>query len=235
MTATMIGRTQLQILLARIAGAKILSLCTATLTEMNKTNVKKGVPLPPGGKKDNPFWGKVASVRKSTYQPCYDYGAGVERARFKQAIAGQFEGEIEFETGETWYNRVVDAQGRATAFGMHKDTGVFYFASRMLNKGKTTYIALQDIDADGVFYPAGATIPYEAFAEFVTPTKPSAKQGLTLETQVNANTLKFSSIRAIKHEGETYRIDQPLGLEADEVRAMRTINDELDRLTGEAD
>lgn len=230
MSVVEIDRTQLQILLSRIVGAKFLSICTATLTEMNKTNLKKGQGLPPGGKKENPFYEKVVSVRRSTYMPCYDYDAGVERARQKATLKGEFSGEIEFEPGTTWYNRIIDAQGRATAFGVHKDTGVVFFAAREFHKGKTTYIALVEISDGDIIYPAGSEVPYEAMKEFMPPYKPSAKQGLGEENEVKARTLKIASIRAIRHEGQTYKIVQPLGLPAEEKVVLGVINVHLSQL-----
>ncbi len=227
-----ISRTQLQFLLARIAGATFLSIGTATETKMNKTNGLTG-----DLKRPNPFWGKVVSIRRSTYIPCYDYDGNVERARFKAAVKGNFEGDIEFEPGETWYQRMIDEKGRRTAFGMHKDTGTLYFAGREMNKGKTTYLALVDIknEDNAIIYRAGEEIPYEAFSQYVPAYKPSAKQGLDAEDEVRARTLKLSSIRSVRHDGETYRIVQPLGLEADETTIIHTINGYLDKAFAEAE
>jgi len=160
----------------------------------------------------NPFYGRVLSVRNSTYQPCYDYGAAVERAREKSET---FEGDTEFEVGESWHERVMDANGKPTAFVRHPETGRLYFYGRELVKGKTTYIAAEDIPALGddnipakimirageFLYLAGEEIAYDDLSAWMPTYKPSAKQGLSEDEEIKPRTLKIESIRGLKRDG----------------------------------
>jgi len=194
--------TQLMIELSRIQGARFLSVTSATETRMNKTNGKRKA----AEKRLNPFHGRVLSVRNSTYQPCYDYGAAVERARAKSEA---FEGDTEFEVGESWHERVMDADGKPTAFVRHPDTEQLYFYGRELNKGKTTYIAAEDIPAIGddnlptgeFLARAGDEIDYASLSAWMPTYKPSAKQGLSEDEEIKPRTLKIESIRGLKRDG----------------------------------
>tara|TARA_B100000614_G_scaffold262489_2_gene296257 strand:- start:13750 stop:14481 length:732 start_codon:yes stop_codon:yes gene_type:complete len=204
-------QTQLMIELSRIQGARFLSVTSATETRMNKTNGKRKA----AEKRLNPFHGRVLSVRNSTYQPCYDYGAAVERARAKSET---YDGPTEFEVGESWHERVMDANGKPTAFVRHPETERLYFYGRELVKGKTTYIAAEDIPALGddnlptgaLLYRAGDEIAYDDLSPWMPEYKPSAKQGLSEDEEIKPRTLKIESIRGLKRDGVRKAVAVPI-------------------------
>lgn len=218
-------QTQLMIELSRIQDARFLSITSATETRMNKTNGNRKA----AEKRINPFHGRVLSVRNSVYQPCYDYGGAVERAREKSEA---FQGDTSFEVGESWHERVMDANGKPTAFVRHPTTEQLYFYGRELTKGNTTYIAAEDIPALGdnnlptgeLLYRAGDEVAYDDFKSYVPTYKPSAKQGLSEDEEIKPRTLKIESIRGIKRDGVRQAVVVPIRHEEPEAvtRVMAT-------------
>jgi hypothetical protein len=193
---TIINPNRLDLLLARTVGAKFAGLTTATETRMNKTNAKKG-----DEKRTNPFYGKVLSLRNISALLNYDYDGNVASALEKQ-------GEGEHRKGDTWYNAITDDKGRLTPFCEHKQTGEKYIRLRTLNKGETTYIAVERIKDGDTVYEVGDTIPFDALRPFWPKSKPYANQGLKDGNEIMATTLKFSSVRGLRINGERFRVSQ---------------------------
>jgi len=220
------NQQQMVIELSRTIGGKFLGLTTVTEVKMNKTNGERKAAF----KRLNPFDGKVVAVRNSTFQPNYDYAKAVNKA---QAKTGNGDGES-FEAGETWYNRIEDAQGRMTPFAEHKTNGSLYFVGRELTKGESTYIANEDImelsdeigspETGVTLYFAGDVVPYAAFSSFMPPYKPSAKQGLSESDEIKPRTLKFESIWGMKQGGERETVD-PTPTRIAPTEVIRAVND----------
>lgn len=188
MTNTHINQNRLDLLLSRMVGASFLGLTTATVTDMRKTK--------------NPFYDKVLSIRNIRAIAAYDYEKNVERAREKTGQDPQSWGK-----GTSWMDAILDDQGRLTAFCEHKETKVKYIRVRVTHKGKTTYIAREQIVTDDATYEPGSVIPYEAFASFVPEKKSYSNQGLEPGKEIAAVTLKFESVRGLRANGERFVID----------------------------
>ena len=108
-----------------------------------------------------------------------------------------------------------------------------YFVGREIHKGSSTYIANEDImevlDEEGspetghTLYFAGDIVPYEAFAQWMKPYKPSAKQGLDEKDEIRARTLKFDSIWAIRSGGNREVVD-PTPTRIAPLEVIRAVN-----------
>jgi hypothetical protein len=207
---TTINPNRLDLVLARLVGAKFAGLTTATETRMNKTNGERGKE-----KRSNPFYKRVLSLRNIKAAFCYDYDGNVERALAKQGKDAD-----EHRKGETWYNAITDDQGRMTAFCEHKQTGEKYIRLRTLHKGETTYIASERIEDGDTVYEPGDTIPFAAIKPYFPKSKPYANQGLDKGTEIAATTLKFASVRGLRVNGERFRVEQPANNDAAEVAAI---------------
>lgn len=206
-----INPNRLDLVLARLVGAKFGGMTTATETKtMNKSNGLKGED-----KRLNPFYGKVLSLRNISAQFNYDYDAAVGRARVKQDKNPE-----DWQKGETWYRAITDDKGRMTAFGEHKDTGEKYIRCRTLHKGDTTYIARERIETDDTVYNPGDEIPFSELKPFWSKGKSYSNQGLEKGTEIAATTLKLSSVRGLRIDGQRYRIEQTGLTEAAEVAAI---------------
>jgi len=208
---TIINPNRLDLTLARLVGAKFAGLTTATDTKMNKTNGLKGED-----KRLNPFYGKVKSLRNISALLCYDYDGNVEKALTKQGKPLESHSK-----GETWYNSILDSQGRLTAFCEHKTTGEKYIRLRTLKKGQTTYIATEQIQVeDGTVYNVGSSIPFSELSPFWPNTRHYLNQGLDAGSEIAATTLKFSSVRGLRVNGERFIVDQSGTDEVAEVAAV---------------
>lgn len=198
MSNTIINMNRLDILLSRLVGAKFGGLTTATDTKMNKTNGMKG-----DEKRTNPFHGKVKSVRNISVQFNYDYDGAVDRARVKQDKSPE-----DWKKGDTWYNAITDDKGRLTAFCEHKTNGEKYIRIRTLHKGKTTYVVAERIETeDGVVYNVGESIPFSELEPFMPKRKAYENQGLEPGTEIAATTLKLTSVRGLRINGQSYEIE----------------------------
>ncbi len=208
---TIINPNRLDLVLARILGAKFAGLTTATETRMNKTNGKKG-----DDKRSNPFHGRVLSLRNISALLAYDYDGNVERALAKQDKPAEAH-----RKGDTWYNAITDDKGRLTAFCEHKTNGEKYIRLRTLHKGETTYVARERIETEsGAVYNPGDSIPFAELEPFWPKSKPYANQGLDKGTEIAATTLKMSSVRGLRINGQRFRVEQPGLTEAAEVATV---------------
>lgn len=193
-----IDRNQLSILLSRISGAKFGGLTTFTETKLRKTNGERSKEL----KRLNPFFGKVFSLRNISVLFCFDYNGNVARQRVREGKEAD-----EWQRGESWHEAVLDENGKLTAFCRHKDNGSIYLRVRVLHKGKTTYIATDRIESEGVVYNAGDEVPFEAIEPYYSERRPYANQGVEEGKEIAATTLKFESVRAIRANGQSYNIN----------------------------
>lgn len=206
-----INPNRLDLVLSRITGAKFAGLTTATETRMNKTNAKKG-----DEKRINPFHGKVLSLRNISALLCYDYDGNVERARAKQDKDPK-----SWDKGESWMRAITDEKGRLTAFCEHKENGTKYIRLRTLKKGSTTYVAQNRVETEGgLIYNAGDSIPFAELEPFWPKGRSYENQGLKPGTEIAATTLKLSSVRGLRINGQRFRVEQPGVSDAAEVAAV---------------
>lgn len=106
-----------------------------------------------------------------------------------------------FRKGENWQNAVLRPDGTMTPFAEHKTTGELYLRTMFYNLvGDCVYIDRRD----------GRIFKREDVADVLPVKSENKNQGLEKENVVRYNVWKMEGVRALKMDGELYRV-RPYG------------------------
>lgn len=183
MSINVINTAEMEEILGRIVGSRLIGLTTSTETQMKKTG--------------NPFYGKVHSVRNWRAAANQKYAENVEKRRIAEGKDPK-----DWKRGSSWMIRETDEQGRLTPFCRHKDNGTRYLFLMNFSKGPVKYIAQEEIVAAAGTFQVGDAIDHALIHPHLKSRSDYANQGLA--DPVKATTFKLSSIVGLRCDGQSY-------------------------------